>query len=131
MSYERISPEKSILRLFGHGHEVPHDLLEASGLTDERSPKHHRDVGLFAGYLAKEGDPIKALMLLAGERAQIRAEQDAATSKQKIAEIERENMVAQQKVKELEAAAAEAQKKTAEIQLEIIRRSEITVVQGN
>jgi len=115
MAYQRISAEKSILRLFGQGFDVPTDLLDASGLAEENAPRYRRDVGLFAGHLAACADPIKALMLTASDRAHIKAEQDASTSKQKIAEIERDT--------------AEARREAAEVELKALGMRTTTVIQ--
>jgi hypothetical protein len=79
----------ALLTVFGRGFSVPQDLLALSGLGDPQGRYYHRDLGFFAGFLATLPDePETALMLTAGERAKIKAEQDVLTSRQKIAEIE-------------------------------------------
>lgn len=73
---------------------VNEDLVKLAGLDDPKGKHYNRDLGFFAGFFAKDVGyaadvaVVRALMRTAGERARIIAEQNAATAKQKIAEIE-------------------------------------------
>ena len=110
--------ESTDLAVFGKTYNVPTDLVHAAGLADEHAPRYLRNLGLLAGHMVVDSNVEKALARTAGDLARIKTEQDAATSRQKIAEIERDTAVIRRDAAcaELDAADRRLEASTKELE---------------